>query len=467
MQAPDTLRARLAFWYVGVLTLALSAFAILLYVWLSRTLYRHHDQELLASAHRVAHLLTETALDESAIASTLTSIDVPTPRFLMIRNQQGELMYRSPVLQVAEPSIGRHEALIHAAAHAPRDPEFFSVTLERSGLVRFICTPIERTPAAYVQIGSPLGDVPATLHAVGVASLVLWPLVVLLASYGGWMIAGGALAPIASIDATLRAIEATDLSRRVEVTPFDRELRGLVATLNGLLGRLERAFRDLRDFSANASHQLQTPLAVMKGAIDLGRRDTASHEGAAVFDELEQEVDELSHVVTDLQTLSLADADADGHGQVDLSAVCAEAAELIALLGESRGVQVDIDVAAGVHVAGDALRLKQVLLNLGDNAVKYTPAGGRLSIHLSSQSGAAVLRVADTGIGIPADQLPRIFDRFYRGPSAKGTTRGTGLGLAIVKRIVEVHGGAIEVTSERPNGTAFVVTLPNRDGTHV
>ena len=461
MKAPDTLRARLTFWYVSVLTLALAIFAALLYAWLSRTLYRHHDHELLADADRIAHVLVRTPLDQESIERELNRTEGGS-ELLLIRDHQGELMYRSPLLQVAEPTIGHHEALVHAAAHAPRDPEFFTVTLEHSGQVRFICAPIDREPPAYVQIGNPLGDVPATLHAVALASVVLVPVVVLLASFGGWVIAGRALAPIESINATLHAIEATDLSRRVEVHPSDRELSGLVGTINGLLARLDRAFRDLREFSANASHQLQTPLAVMKGTIEFGRRGLAAQEGAAVFEELEQEVNDMSAVVADLQTLSLADADAAATGMtnVDFSAVCGESAEIIEALGEPREIDVKIEISRDVHVFGDAVKLKQVVLNLGDNAVKYTTSGGRVVIRLDRNAGEALLRVTDTGAGIAADQLPRIFDRFYRAPSKSDVTRGTGLGLAIVKRIIEVHRGSIEVSSTPSQGTTFVVKLP-------
>ena len=224
MKPADTLRARLTLWYVAALSLALSAFATLLYVWLGSTLYQHHDGELRTNSERIARLLASVPLSESAIATALKDIDA-APRLLMIRNGQGELIYRSPVLQVAEPTIGHHEALIHAAAHAPRDPEFFTVTLERMGAVRFICTPIDRTPPTYVQVGNALGDVPTTMHAIAIASATLIPVVILLTSFGGWMIARRALAPIDAIDSTLRSIEATDLSRRVDLRPAD--LRGI------------------------------------------------------------------------------------------------------------------------------------------------------------------------------------------------------------------------------------------------
>ena len=459
MKRAETLRARLTLWYVAALSLALTAFAILLYAWLGSTLYRHHDGELRTNSDRIARLLVDVPLSEPAIATALKGIDA-APRLLMVRDGRGELIYRSPLLQVAEPTIGQHEALVHAAAHAPRDPEFFTVMLERTGVVRFICTPIDRTPAAYVQVGNALGDVPTTMHAIAIASLVLVPLVLIVTSIGGWMIAGRALDPIGSIDATLRAIEATDLSQRVEVHPADRDLRGLVGSINALLARLDRAFKDLRDFTADASHQLKTPLTVMKSTIELARKSSPTPQ---LLDGIEEEINDLSNVVADLQTLSLADADAHlaHRSTIDFSAVCLDAGEILQALGEARGIAVESDLQPNVSVTGDPSTLKQMILNLGDNAVKYTPAGGRVRLRLHRDSGGVTLVVSDTGCGIDPKDLPHIFDRFYCGHRSGNGARGTGLGLAIAQRIVEVHRGNVSVVSAPGRGTVFTVTLPH------
>jgi len=461
MKPAETLRTRLALWYVGALTLTLSAFALLLYGWLAQTLYRHHDAELEASALRIAEVLSSTSLEQEPIARVLRSSDA-VPRMLMVRNSHGDLLYRSPLLQVAEPTIGRHEALVHAAAHAPSDPEFFTVTLERSGLVRFICSPIKGVDAAYLQIGNPLGDVPTTLHAVATASIVLVPLIVIVTSFGGWLIAGRALAPLSAIDATLRDIQATDLSQRVEVNPADRDLHALVLTINGLLGRLEHAFADLRTFAADASHQLQTPLAVMKGTIELMRRDRDSSQKGALLDGLDQEVNDMSTVVSDLQTLSLADADTPvgRRTELDFSALCGEVLEVLAALAESKTVRVLGEIRPGIRLTGDPVKLRQILLNLGDNAIKYTPAGGVVRYDLRREGAWALLAVSDTGPGIDRQDIPRIFDRFYRAASGRESIHGVGLGLAIVKRFVEVHDGQVNVTSAPGEGTRFTVRLP-------
>ena len=456
---PLTLRIRLTAWYVAAVSLTLTAFALLMYVWLSGTLLRHHDPELLAAADRIARLLQGVPLDEAHVASAIGALeDAP---LLMIRDGSGGLIYRSPMLALAEPTIGQHEALVHAVMMGLTAPEFFTVTLERLGSVRFICAPIDRTPPAYVQVGNSLGEVPATLHSVAVASLTLIPFVVVLTSFGGWMIARRALAPIDAIDSTLRSIEATDLSRRVDLHPADRELSGLMRTINGLLARLERAFKDLRDFTADASHQLQTPLTVMKSTIEMARR-SRPQVTATILDDLDEEVTDMSAVVSELQSLSLADADGQGGmaTDVDLSAVCEDAVEILTALGEIKEVAVFGDIAAGIHVPGHPQKLKQMVLNVGDNAIKYTPAGGRVTIALRSAAPVAVIDVSDTGIGISAAERPHVFDRFYRVSSAGVGTTGTGLGLAIAKRIVEVHGGQIAVDSTVGHGTRFRVTLP-------
>lgn len=460
MRKADTLRARLALWYLLALTLTLAAFAFLLYAWLSQTLHRHHDSELEANALRLSDVLAPVPVSQDLIAEALRAMD-SVPRLVMVRNGRGELIYRSPLLQVAEPTIGQHEALVHAAVHAPVNPEFFTATLERLGLVRFICTRIAATEPAYLQVGNPLGDVPATLHAVTTASIVLVPAIVVITSFGAWLIAGRALAPLATIDATLRDIQATDLAKRVEVNPADRDLHALVVTINGLLARLDRAFDDLRKFAADASHQLQTPLTIIKGTIEFMRKVPHAAQQTALLDDLDREVNDMSAIVSDLQALSLADADLQiaKRTQVDLSALCHEVVDVLNALAESRDVRVEHDISPGIHLVGQAVKLKQVLLNLGENSIKYTSPGGVVRVALRREAAWAVLEVTDTGRGIDEADLPRIFDRFYRATDEHGVT-GTGLGLAIVKRFVEVHDGTIDVKSRAQQGTRFTVKLP-------
>jgi signal transduction histidine kinase len=438
--------------------LTLGLFTALLYVALSRTLYRHHDDELFEQAMNLADALGAGPMNEARIADVLSGSRAAS-RLVMLRDNQGELLYRSPILQLAEPNIGRHEALVHAAAHGTREPQFFTVALERSGAVRFVCIPLDDSAQVYLQLGNPLGDVPSTLRSLLIACLGLVPLVLTLTSFGGWLIARRALAPMRSIDATLQAIQATDLSRRIDVDTHDEELARLVTTLNGLLDRLDRAFLGLRQFAADVSHQLQTPLTVMQGSIDVALADRTPADLRSTLADIADEVRDMSAVVAGLRELALADV-SQPLERLDLSEAVREAAEIVTALGEAKQVAVTSTIAPGLSLKGDKSRLKQIVLNLGDNAVKYTPAGGHVSVDLSAAQAEAILRVTDSGVGIDRPHLPHIFERFYRADASRAGTDGTGLGLAIVKRIVEIHGGRVEVTSEAGAGSTFTVVLP-------
>ena len=449
-------------WHLAILAVSLVLFSVLLHQFLSQSLYRHHDAELAAEADRLARVLRGADFSQGAALSVLDVAQIDE-QLVIVRTPQGEMLYRSPLLQVAEPNVGRHEALVHAATAGSTAALFFTVQLKHSGPVRFVCVPIDSPARAFLQIGRPLGDVPDTLRAVVTACTLLVPIILIVMSFSGWIVASRALAPVKAIDETLQSIQATDLSRRIGVS-VDAELEPLVATLNRLLDRLEKAFSSLKQFTADVSHQLQTPLTVMKGTAEVSLASVRSApEYQRTLAELGEEVDEMARILVDLRALTLADAVVKGD-RVDLSEVAAEATEIIEALAESKDISFDTSIEPDVMVWGSRIGLKQVLLNLGDNAVKYTAAGGTVSIRVASLEREACITVADTGVGIPPEDLPRVFDRFFRGSGTPQSAPGTGLGLAIVKRIVEAHGGTIEVDSRAGHGSTFRVVLPLAPG---
>ena len=449
-------------WHLAILAVSLVLFSVLLHQFLSQSLYRHHDAELAAEADRLSRMLRGADFSQGAALSVLDVAQIDE-QLVIVRTPQGEMLYRSPLLQVAEPNVGRHEALVHAATAGSTAALFFTVQLEHSGPVRFVCVPIDSPARAFLQIGRPLGDVPDTLRAVVTACTLLVPIILIVMSFSGWIVASRALAPVKAIDETLQSIQATDLSRRIGVS-VDAELEPLVATLNRLLDRLEKAFSSLKQFTADVSHQLQTPLTVMKGTAEVSLASVRSApEYQRTLAELGEEVDEMARILVDLRALTLADAVVKGD-RVDLSEVAAEATEIIEALAESKGIPIDTSIEPDVVVWGSRIGLKQVFLNLGDNAVKYTAAGGTVSIRVASLEREARITVADTGAGIPTEDLPRVFDRFFRGSGTPQSAPGTGLGLAIVKRIVEAHGGTIEVDSRAGHGSTFRVVLPLAPG---
>ena len=212
-----TLRGRLTVLHLGTLTFTLLLFAVLAYQVLSRTLYGHHDEELARQANDLVQALGDTPLTEANIRQAFGQSSVGS-RFVMVRDNRGALVYRDLVLQPTEPTLGEHQVLVHAAMTGSRTSTFFTVDLERSGEVRFICAPFPGA-TAYVQIGDPIGDVRATLHSIVISWLPLIPIVLLLSSSGGWIMARRALSPMRSINSTLEEIQATDLARRGRFTP--------------------------------------------------------------------------------------------------------------------------------------------------------------------------------------------------------------------------------------------------------
>ena len=453
-----TLRGRLTLWNLLIVASALTLFAILLYAWLAGTLYGHHDNELAEEADRLAAVLG--ASPEPLRELGRMDQDSRVEPLLIVRDADGDMLFRSTRLVSSEPNIGAHTAFMHAAMQR-ETMQFFTVRLEQTGLVRFICLRLAQPAGTYLQLGRPLGDVDLLLRVVVIASLVLIPLVILLTSFGGLVIARRALAPIHDIASTLESIQATDLSRRVEARAPDAEVTRLSSSINRLLDRLQRSFLSLKEFTADVSHQLQTPLTVMKSAIDVASDDSSRNaDHARTLQDLGDEVDALAATLKDLRDYSLAEADSSlsGSEPVDVSGVFEEAAEVVRALAEAHDITCETSIMPGLIVWGNAVRLRQVVLNLGENAVQFTPAGGRMDIRAISADHNVVLRVEDTGTGIAAEALPHVFERRYKVP-VSGLRSGSGLGLAIVKRIVDAHGGSMRIESKVGEGTRATVTL--------
>jgi signal transduction histidine kinase len=289
-----------------------------------------------------------------------------------------------------------------------------------------------------------------------------------------------------------RRIGAERLAERLEGAEADDELGRLAHTLNEMLARLEAGFAQVRRFSADASHELRTPLTILKGEIEVAlrsAREPAEYE--RVLASALEEVERMARMVDDLLMLSRADAGALrwDRGLVELDRLVEDVAKQGEALGRGRAIQVAIQSLEPLIVNGDEQRLRQLLLNLVDNAVKYTPQGGRVTLSLRRAGGAsgypvtpqpeaspdspiarfpdrptpewAEIAVRDTGVGIPAESLPRIFERFYRVDDARSRDAGgTGLGLCIARTIAEAHGGGIEVESVPGAGSTFTVRLP-------
>jgi heavy metal sensor kinase len=288
-------------------------------------------------------------------------------------------------------------------------------------------------------------------------------LVVLVGAGGGYLLVGRALAPVLQITQSAERITLHKLDEQLPVAPTGDELEQLSLALNRMIIRLREAFDQNRRFLADASHELRTPLTALRGELEsiVGgamHPETRDRVGSAL-----EEVNRLAKIVETLFAISRLDA---GEAQqkserFDLARLAGSTADQMALLAEDKGISVECDVQKSVTVEGDQSRIKQVVVNLLDNAIKYTPDGGSIKLRVHASNGEAILEVSDTGIGIPAAALPHVFERFFRVDAAHSReVEGAGLGLAIVKSICNAHGGRVEVESVENKGSTFKVRLP-------
>jgi heavy metal sensor kinase len=278
-----------------------------------------------------------------------------------------------------------------------------------------------------------------------------------------------ALAPVDEIAASAERISSYNLSERLPVARTGDELERLSVALNHMIERLDAAFQYSRRFVADASHELRTPLTILKGELeDFVRKPQLAPDWRDRLGSALEEVDRLTSIVEGLFAISRLDAGEAAAEWVkfDLAQLVSATAEQMALLAEDKKIKLTCTGSAGVWVEGDRARLKQVVVNLLDNAIKYTPEGGSVAMNVCAQNGNAILEVADTGIGIPPQVLPRIFERFFRVDSARSRHQGgAGLGLSIVKSICTAHHGNVEAASTPGQGTRFRVKLPRAQST--
>ena len=478
-----TLRARLTLWYTGILAATLLVLGGVSYGLLERSLWQDVDSTLEGVARAVTRAAEQQA-GPSAPSETeefLRRFFGPefADRFFQFLDPRGRLDPRRPRFR---------GDLLHVTPKGLENAAQGFATFETvqgpgSSPVRILTFPVmvRGQLVNVLQVGLSLESLFRARRSYLVTLAAILPLGLLLAGGGGWLLARRALRPVDAMTQAARRIEAENLAERLQGAEADDELGRLADTLNEMLGRLEAAFTQVRRFSADASHELRTPLTVLRGEIEVALRSPRSaEEYRRVLESALQEVERLSRLAADLLLLSRADAGAlrPASEVVELDRLVEEAVKQGQILARGRGVQVGLEALEPLVVRGDAGLLGQVLLNLLDNAIKYTPAGGRVRLALRAAESApppaprppqfpsgadrwAEIAVADTGVGIPPDALPRIFDRFFRADQARSRgAGGAGLGLCIARTIAELHGGRIDVESTPGVGSTFRLLVP-------
>ncbi len=315
-----------------------------------------------------------------------------------------------------------------------------------------------------IRVAYPEDEITDVLQNLFSIFLVLIPIVLVISVIGGFFLARKSLSPVDEITRTARKITATNLRERIHVDNPQDELGRLTETLNDMISRLEASFEQVQQFSMDASHELRTPLTIMRGEIELalrGNRKSASYKKTLAS--LLEEVLRMASIVEGLILLAKADK---GNAKLEkkptrLDSLVSEIKEDAEILADQKRIKVSISRLDETTVVGDPVRLRQLMLNLVDNAIKYTPEGGSVTLSLERQDCEANFSVEDTGIGIPPKELTRIFDRFYRVDKSRSRLPdGLGLGLSISKWVAEAHGGRLLAESRVGAGSKFIVILP-------
>jgi heavy metal sensor kinase len=332
--------------------------------------------------------------------------------------------------------------------------------------VRILTVPVIKAGRVInlVQVGMSLENMVQTRRRFLLIMAAVLPLGLLLASGGGWLLARRALKPVDRMTQAAERISGEHLNERLQETGSGDELDRLAKTLNDMLGRLDDSFHQVRQFSADASHELQTPLTILKGEVEVALRSQRSpKEYQRVLKSGLEEIDRISHLVEGLLLLARADA---GMLRLDrqpvaLTELMQEVCEQMKVVAGERSISLHSESPEPVSLVGDREHLRRLLLNVVDNAIKYTPAGGSVTLSLQSDNDWVSLRISDTGIGLSRDEQERIFSRFHRATEARSRDeKGVGLGLSIARSIADAHGGRIEVESTPGQGSTFTIFLP-------
>jgi heavy metal sensor kinase len=476
-----TIRARLAVYYALALTATMFVFALAIYL-----IYRSESfGELDARARLEADLISEILGQEARRGERIVVPDPETRRpvlapaiaslfevledYVAVLGPQGEWLFLSPDARALPYSS--LQKLVAVTEAAVGDSVFGLIDLgPPAGQVRYFVLRVDKAGPQVAKVisgASTAGVVLGPQRLVG-AMLLVSPLIIAASVVVGYFLVGRTLKPVDVIVDEVEAItDGRSLHRRLVTPRSHDELARLTSTLNAMLRRLEQSFISLRRFTADASHELKTPLTVLRSGIERAlTHPKTPPEVMEVLEETLVEVNRMAELVDALLTLARAD---EGRAplhleEVDLKEVMSELAETASILGEQAQVAVSVRIPQEPMIAAlDRSRIRQLLMNLLTNAIKYTPAGGSVNIDCVSQDGEVVFSVQDTGVGIAPGDLPHIFDRFWRADAARtrfGDRPGAGLGLAICKWIAEAHGGRITVQSRPGKGTTFVVTLP-------
>lgn len=444
-------------------------FSSFVYVTIRADIYKETDRGLLSIAESLASPTMEPFRKAAPSVFDQVLEDFLGPKiadkYVQLLEPSGEVSATSRNLNNSRLPLSKK------ALNKLKAGDIYQETISITGfpLIRMITVPVysDRHLARIVQVGTSLNEQYETLHKLELIFAISIPLGVLVLCGGGWFLAGRALKPVDEITRTAQRITAENLSQRLTVLNPNDEIGRLAETFNSTLSRLEDSFIRTKRFFADISHELRTPLTIIRGEAEVGMKWAKEpEEFREILNSTLDEVNRMSDIVESLLELSRAE-----EGGLHLESREIEIPQFLTgltkeLQQQSRIMEQDKKIIIShtdhVCILGDERRLRQVFMNLLDNALKYTPAGGAVQIRIVAESGQATVSVFDDGPGIPPEDLPHIFERFYRVDKSRNRVDGgSGLGLSLVKSLVEAHGGTVNVESVVGKGSVFHVNIPS------
>jgi len=474
-----SLRFKLTLWYVAILAVLLISFSSFLYITLSRSLYRDVDNRLRSLAHLIA---TESGTPSSTFAfgnidqAVRATLNLrPVGKFIQVLDESGNIGEKSENLKNVQLPIN-----LQALKNASKGfITFETVRSFGNTPLRMMTLPVieKGHMARIIQVASSLEDVEDALRTLFIILVITVPLALLVASLGGLFLANQALKPVDHITQTARMITSQNLNQRIKSLKVKDEISRLIETFNEMISRLDQSFHQIRQFSSDASHELKTPLTILKGEVEVAlRKERTSQDYEQILKSNLEEINRMSKIVDNLLLLARTETGEIRlfKEEVNLSHIVSEVVGQLTMLAHAKDLQiVATNHQEDILLYGDALRIRQMLLNLIENSIKYTEPGGSISVSLERNAPLSLsgkeqefydgvkIVVSDTGIGIAKEDQERIFGRFFRVDKARSREQGgSGLGLSICKWIVEAHQGEISVESELGKGSRFIVKFP-------
>jgi len=457
----------MALWYAALLAAALVLFGAASYVGLERYLQKSLEESLVKQARSIGDVLIVN-INQSGqdyVNNEITEHYSPeiNGRFIRVTRADGK-----PIFISGLPKDGTFDPAHVPPPHLPvTQPFSHEVEMSDGHELLLHGLPYRASDGSQflIEVAAPYNQIESVLRGLLLTFALGLPLIVALAIGGGYLLMRRALHPVDEIRQKAAQITSRNLGERLPVVHTGDELERLAVDLNRMIERLETSFHQVNRFSADASHELRTPLTVLQGELESMARSSSNLpiEIRDTIGSALEETQRLAKIVENLLAISRLEA-GEARKQLerlDFAELARSTSDQMRLLAEEKNIHLDCNGGEHVEVDADPARLKQVVVNLLDNAIKYTPEKGRVSISVVKQDSRAVLEVEDNGIGISTDDLPHVFERFYRADKARSRQMGgTGLGLSIVRSICLAHGGRVTVNSTEGRGSLFRVELP-------